>query len=64
MHEDLRVASERALQCSRDAARLRALGFGWDVAASSFAAHLVPCTGAARAPMVKAREQRTAQLEH
>ncbi|MGL4575885.1 MAG: glycosyltransferase family 4 protein [Burkholderiaceae bacterium] len=64
MHEDLRVASERALQCSRDAARQRALSFSWDVAASSFAAYLVPCTSAASAAMLDIPHDQTAQLGH
>jgi glycosyltransferase involved in cell wall biosynthesis len=48
MHENLQAACEAALTCNRDAARARALEFGWHAAARLFASYLVPARGAAQ----------------
>jgi glycosyltransferase involved in cell wall biosynthesis len=42
LDESLQRAALRALQVPREAARARALGFGWDAVCEQFLAHLAP----------------------
>jgi glycosyltransferase involved in cell wall biosynthesis len=44
MHEDLRTACLQAIACDRNAARERALEFGWQAAAALFVRNLAPLT--------------------